>query len=57
MHVVGYADGHYGDVYRFLNINTEKDYHEQRYKVAQHNMETLQIVKYLCKKTSGTFPG
>ena len=21
---VGYADGHYGDVYRFLNINTKR---------------------------------
>ena len=54
---VGYADDHSGDVYRFLNINTKKDYHEQRCKVDEHSVETLQNEKYLCKKTSGTFPG
>ena len=54
---VGYADDHSGYVYRFMNIKTQKDYHEQRCKVAEHNMETLQKETYLCKKTSGTFPG
>ena len=53
---VGYGDDHSGYVYRFLNINTKRII-EQRCKVAEHNMETLQKEKYLCKKTSGTLPG
>ena len=54
---VGYADDHSGDVHRFLNIKTKKNYHEQRYKEAEHSMETLQKETYLCMKTSGTCPG
>ena len=38
---VGYIDDHSGDVYRFLNVN-QVDYYEERYKVAEYNVETLQ---------------
>ena len=31
--------------------------HEQRCKMVEHNTETLQNEKHLCKKTGGTFPG
>ena len=53
---VGYAEDHAGDVYRFLNIHIEKNHHEQRCEMAEHNMETLQNEKPLCKKTVGTLP-
>ena len=42
---------------QILEYQYQKDHHEQRCKVAEQNMETLQNEKYLCKKTSGTFPG
>ena len=38
---VGYVDDHSGDVYRFLNVN-QVEYYEERYKVAEYNVETLQ---------------
>ena len=50
---VGYAD----ECIQIPEYPYQKNYHEQRCKVAEHNMETLQNEKYLCKKTSGTFPG
>ena len=44
---VGYADDHAGDVYRFLNIQKKKDYHEQRCYMVEHNMEIIQNEKHL----------
>ena len=47
---VGYSEDHAGDPH-------QKNYHEQRCEMVEHNMETLQNEKHQCKKTGGTFPG
>ena len=55
--LVGYADDHSRDVYRFFEYPCQKNYHEQTWKMAEHNMETLEKEMFLCKKTTGTFSG
>ena len=50
---VGYADDHV----QISECKNQEDFYEQRCKVAEYNVETLQKETQLCKETSGTFPG
>ena len=40
--LVGYADDHAGDIYRFLNVQNQEDYYEQRCKMVESTLEMLQ---------------